>query len=229
MNPSRRHALGLAAAMTGAAALAALARPRRRTGADAPGVVLDSAIPMAFAGWQVDKLSQTFVRPPDRQGKVYGIYDQLLERSYHDAQGQYVMLSVAFGSEQSSSLQLHRPEICYRAGGYRVSDTRPVALELAGQRVNARQLHAELPGRFEPITYWTVLGDRVAADSDSFRWRRLASVLQRELLDGMLVRVSSIDTDATRAYALQARFADDMARAIAPAERARIIGLPPQG
>jgi hypothetical protein len=44
------------------------------------------------------------------------------------------------------------------------------------------------------------------------------------LLDGMLVRVSSIDPDPARAYALQSQFADALAQAMQPAARVKVFG-----
>jgi hypothetical protein len=54
--------------------------------------------------------------------------------------------------------------------------------------------------------------------------RRLSFAARREVADGMLVRVSSIDPDAARAFELHRAFTQDMVRAMAPADRARVIG-----
>ena len=229
MNPGRRRAMVLAASMGSAALIAAIVKPVRRSAGERPAVMLDTLFPRQFGDWRVDEVMNSFVRPADRQGRIAGIYDQLLERSFVDRAGHRIMLSVAFGSEQSANLQLHRPEVCYQASGYQVGGQHSAVLELAGQNVPVNRLHAELPGRFEPITYWTLLGDVVLADMSGFRWRRLGSALRGELLDGTLVRVSSIDPQPERAFALQARFADEMARAVAPAQRVKVIGAVQRG
>jgi EpsI family protein len=227
MSPDRRRALLLAAAMAGASALAVLGRPVPRPLQDAERFDLDAVVPDRFTGWQVDPASQAFVRPAVAQGKRLKIYDQLLERTFVHASGGRVMLSVAYGSEQSARLQLHRPEVCYRAGGFQVRDLHAIHLKLGPQQLPATRLVAEMPGRPEPITYWTVLGGEVVADADSFRWRRLRFAARREVLDGMLVRVSSIDPDPARAYALQAQFAQDLLAALPPTARQRLVGVAP--
>ena len=224
MMPSRRQALVAFAGMAATAGVAALLKPRRRDDADTPRIDLDGMFPSRFGDWQVDAAMQAFVRPAAQQGKRYKIYDQVLERTFVDGAGQRVMLSVAFGSEQSASMQLHRPEVCYRAAGYEVRNTQAAVLALADRQVPATRLQASLPGRPEPITYWTVLGGAAVADDGSFQLRRLRFAAQRELLDGMLVRVSSIDPDAPRAYALQQRFAQELSQALAPAARDQILG-----
>jgi hypothetical protein len=53
---------------------------------------------------------------------------------------------------------------------------------------------------------------------------KLRAGLRGEILDGMLIRVSTIDRDAERAYRLQAAFADALVRAIDPGYRVRVIG-----
>ena len=224
ISPARRKALVLAASMGAAAALAALGKPVPHDDASAPALDLDTLFPREFGDWHVDAASEAFVRPAAQQGKVYKIYDQVLERSFVNSQGQRIMVSAAFGREQSAGMQMHRPEVCYPGGGFKVEGVEAVQLTLAGQVVAATRLHAFLPGRSEPITYWTLLGGVVVTDSTAFRLRQLSFGLRRRLLDGLLMRVSSIDAQPARAYALQSQFADELVRAMRPAERVKVIG-----
>jgi len=222
MSPARRKALVLAASMGAAAALAALGKPVPHDGG--PALDLDTLLPREFGDWRVDAASEAFVRPAAQQGKVYKVYDQVLERTFINSKGQRIMVSAAFGREQSASMQMHRPEVCYPGGGFQVEGIEQVQLSLAGQAVAATRLHAFLPGRSEPITYWTLLGDVVVTDSTAFRLRQLSFGMRRQVLDGLLMRVSSIDSQPARAYELQSRFADDLVRAMRPAERVKVIG-----
>ncbi|MEW6704312.1 MAG: exosortase C-terminal domain/associated protein EpsI [Pseudomonadota bacterium] len=224
MNPGRRQALGLAAGMGLAAAAAQWARPVPDPAA-AGMPPLDRLFPVAFGVWRVDPRAEMLVKPPQQQAKVYGIYDQVLERTYVDGQGARIMLLAAQGSEQSAGLQLHRPEVCYPGNGFRVRGVQRVVLRPAGHPVPGTRLHAWLPGRSEPITYWMVLGGEVVADSAAFRLRQLRFGLRRRLLDGMLVRLSSIDPDPERAYGQHARLADELAAALSSEARARVMGM----
>jgi EpsI family protein len=223
MNPTRRTALGLATGMGAAALLAALGQPRA-VDDSGPRLDLDKLFPQAFGPWRADPAMTAFVRPSAAQAKRFGIYDQVLERSFIGAGGQTVMLSVAYGGEQSAGMQLHRPEVCYQSGGFDVRDTHAALMPLDALRLPVTRLRADMPGRPEPITYWTVLGGVVVADAGSFRLRRLSFAARRQVVDGMLVRVSSIDPDTTRAYALHQAFALDLVRALAPADRAKVVG-----
>jgi EpsI family protein len=229
-NPTRRQALVLGATMGGAALLAVAAKPSRQMADERLAQPLEKLFPAELPGWRADERSAAFVRPATEQGKRYGIYDQVLERIYLGPQGEQVMMSVAFGAEQSVGLQMHRPEVCYPSGGFKLQGhvTRHT-LTLAGQPVPVTRLLATMPGRPEPITYWSVLGDEAQVNDTAFRWRQIGAGLRGTILDGMLVRLSSIDANAERAYAAQARLADALVRAIEPAHRVRVIGRPAAG
>lgn len=224
MNAARRKALAIAAGMGAAAALAHVLKPR----SVASGLRLEQLFPASVGAWQIDQQADVFVRPSDDRGRVYGVYDQVFERVYAGPDGARIMLSVAYGNAQSTGLQMHRPEICYAGGGFQVRGMHQATLRSAGRSLPVTRLHAAKPGRSEPITYWTVLGGEVVKDGSSFRWRRLSSSLRGRLLDGMLVRISSIDPDPKRAYAMHERFAQALLAAIEPSRQVHVAGpLPP--
>jgi EpsI family protein len=223
-SPERRRALAFLATMAGALALAEVARPRRVVDPARTGTSLEAMFPRDFAGWQVDPAEEAFVRPADDAGRAYGIYDQVLERVYTRDRNERVMVSVVYGSEQSTALQLHRPEICYAASGFRVSDVHGAMLRLDGVALPVTRLMAALPGRPEPATYWTLLGDRPVADAGAFQWARLAKGLAGNIPDGLLVRLSSVARDAPAQHALQESFAVALRRAMPPAHRTRVFG-----
>lgn len=222
----RRNALVLLGAMAAASGLAWIARPTQEAGDAGIGIDLDKLVPQAFGVWRLDESMRAFVRPAALQGQLYGIYDQVLERAYIDDQGRQVMLSVVYGRQQSASLQLHRPEVCYRANGYRVHDSRAGMASLAGREIPVTDLRAELPGRLEPVTYWTLLGGEPVADTSEFRWRRLGFALRRKLTDGLLVRVSSINVPPEAAFELHRSFADSLLRSMSAHDQALVAGQP---
>ncbi len=223
---ARRKALVLAAAMGGAAALAVVAKPTRRLADERPPVKLESVFPARFGDWQTAPVAGALVRPADEAGRFYGIYDQVLERIYVHPSGERMMLSVAYGTEQSVGLQVHRPEVCYPGSGFVITRLQRLDLPVAGRPLPGSRLLATHSSRSEPITYWTVLGDVVENDSRAFRWRQLKFGLQGQILDGMLVRISSFDTDPERAWTRQAAFASELVSAVPEALRVRVIGKP---
>lgn len=223
MGITRRRALVFVTSMGSMSALAELTRPRPKQRSGNP-VRLEDVFPTRFGEWRIDEAMQAFIRPADEQGRIYAIYDQVLERAYFHAAGERVMLSAAFGSEQSPALQVHRPEICYAASGFRITGKRGERLALAEHSLPVTRLHASMPGRSEPITYWTVHGNKVAADGAAFRWQQLANAMRGEILDGMLVRISTIGRDPEAGYRTHARFATDLLAAIPAQHRERVFG-----
>lgn len=226
MNPMRRRMLAASGAMLAAAGAGAVMRPRALSADEVVDPQLDRLFPTACGTWRVDPLAGAFVRASDERGRVLGVYDRLLERTYIDPDGYRIMLSAAYVANafDGPALQVHRPEICYRYAGYRVGPTEPVRVDAAGRAIPAVRLRADLPGRAEPITYWIVVGNTVADDHTELRWQRIRANLTRRVLDSLLVRVSSIDADEARAYRMQDGFAAAMAASLAPASAARIFG-----
>jgi EpsI family protein len=78
--------------------------------------------------------------------------------------------------------------------------------------------------RDEPITYWLVVGDRVTVSRTDQKLAQFRLGLKGLIPDGMLVRVSSIDSNRERGYEQQATFLEDLVAAVPPAGRDRIFG-----
>jgi hypothetical protein len=53
--------------------------------------------------------------------------------------------------------------------------------------------------------------------------------LTGQIPDGLLFRISSIDTDKQRAFSMQQQFAADLLASVPPATRKRLSGLEDQG
>jgi EpsI family protein len=215
---ARRRAICFGLAMGGAAIAASIRAPAPIAAVSAPTLDLSQLFPAAAGIWSLDQHADVFVRPTDpRAGRVYGVYDQVLERIYVGTDGSHLM-------RQTDGLQVHRPENCYRHAGFEVSDLTRIRLQLAGKDVPASQLQASRAERSEPITYWTIFGDEIENDPREVNWMKIRAGLHNRILDGMLIRISSLDRDSRRAHALQARFADALVQAIDPRYRSRVIG-----
>jgi EpsI family protein len=142
------------------------------------------------------------------------------------------MLSAAYGGNQTDGLELHRPEVCYRYSGFAVRGARPDEVSIGNMALPVNRLIAELPGRPEAITYWTTLAGELVRDANIFRLLTLSYSVQRLIVDGMLVRVSTIDPLPVRAYSVHDRFIAALVGALSPAGRAIVIGAhkgSPQG
>lgn len=185
---------------------------------------LEQLFPSAFGPWHLDPAAAALIRPAFERARQFQMYDQVLERTYVDTAGRRIMLSVAYGRQQSVGLQMHRPEVCYKAGGFKVANVAPGTLSLLGRSVPVTRLFASMEGRPEPITYWRLLGNEVVTDEAQFKLRQLSQGATGTIADGLLVRISSVDEDVARAYQVQSAFAQALAEALTPAQRQRVLG-----
>src|SRR3546814_14636753 len=70
------------------------------------------------------------------------------------------MMVIAYCDIQSDTLQLHRPEVCYEAAGFRITRSEPVAFDVGLRApLTGRYVVAEAAYRKEAILYWTRIGD----------------------------------------------------------------------
>jgi len=224
MNRRFIASLVLGAAMAATSALTVALTPTARTPQAHEQFSLEQMIPQRFGDWRIDPSVVPLAPDPEQQGMLEKIYDQTLSRTYIDSAGRRVMLSIAYGGDQSKALQLHLPEVCYVAQGFQMVENDDGALPTRFGELPVKRLVARLQERNEPITYWITIGEHAARAGFQQKLRKLAYGLSGEIPDGMLVRVSTIQGDASRAYQVQDRFVTDMLGAMAPRDRIRLLG-----
>lgn len=224
MRAERRQVLLATVAMTAAALLAAAGQPKRVDITGRLAVPLERIFPAQVGEWQIDPSAVGLPISARELGQRFQMYSQVLERTYINPQGERVMLSVAYGGDQSGSVQMHRPEVCYQASGFQVSHQHAVTLPLGARQLPAMRLLAQGDERPEPITYWTLLGDEVISNKRRFQFAQLIAGLKGRVSDGMLVRISTIDANSARAYAVQTRFAQALYRAVPAQYTNRVFG-----
>ncbi len=134
------------------------------------------------------------------------------------------MLSVAYGGDQSDSLQVHQPEGCYGGQGFAVGESIRGHLSTTFGDIPVTRLVASKGQRVEPITYWMVTAEKVANNAWDMKLAKLAYTLNGKIPDGILIRISSISADASAAYELQRQFAAAMFSSLSSADRKRLIG-----
>lgn len=186
---------------------------------------LEALFPKQFGVWRLDANVPVILPAPDVQARLDAIYNQVLSRTYVNDRGQRVMLSVAYGGDQSDGTRIHRPEVCYPAQGFQILSNKVDHIDLPGHEpLKVRHLESKLEQRFEPITYWVVVGDSAVVSSSEQKLAQLRYGLRGVIPDGMLVRVSSIDPDTRRALDLQQQYISDLARFLTPQASQRVFG-----
>ncbi|MDR7376904.1 EpsI family protein [Rhodoferax ferrireducens] len=186
---------------------------------------LRSAVPAAFGDWRELPFEASQIVDPSSEQLINAIYTETLTRTYINSKGYRVMLSIAYGRDQRDSLQLHQPEACYPAQGFKLLNKQASELHLAGRTITGTRLDTQLGNRREPVTYWTMVGDKVFKDGLHKKLVEMQYGTKGYIPDGMLVRVSSIDENITHAYLLQEQFSADMVQSLPNLLAPRFAGL----
>jgi EpsI family protein len=219
--PSLATAAFAAILMLGAALAAPQLKPVR---AEGPAHDLQSLVPQAFGDWSIDPSVVPVPATPDVQEKLDRIYSETLSRTYVNARGEQMMLTLAYGGDQSDALKAHRQEVCYTAQGFAIHGLEQGDLAAAGRSIPVTRMLAVRAERSEPVTYWFTMGDRVVRGRLERLQMQLTSGLRGRIPDGMLVRVSSISADPPAAFAAQQSFMAALLGAMPPEAAARLVG-----
>jgi EpsI family protein len=221
-----RVAIALFALMAAAGAAGLGARALIAPSSQAAPVDLDRMVPAKFGEWTLQPSSALLVNP-QTQALIDQLYSQTLSRTYANAAGYRVMLSLAYGSDQRLGLQAHLPEVCYPAQGFTIREQSEGRIATSFGAIPVKRLHTEQGSRVEPVTYWLTMGEQVLQTRSRFEKRliELRFGLTGNVPDGLLFRVSSIDARAGNAYEMQERFVRDLLGAVALPERVRLAGL----
>lgn len=185
---------------------------------------LETLFPQEFGDWRVDARAAMVLPSPQTQALLDSIYNQTLTRTYINPLGYRIMLSVAYGGDQSDATRAHLPEVCYPAQGFQITANESGQINLFNRPVAVRYLMSKYGNRHEPITYWLMVGDQVTVSRTDQKLAQLRLGLKGYIPDGMLVRVSSIDTNPAHGYQQQEAFLRDLAQAVPAAGRDRVFG-----
>jgi EpsI family protein len=180
-----------------------------------PQKIIEDMVPKQVGDFAFETASG-FVLPPS-DALSDRIYDVLVTRSYVNPQGDVAMFLIAYNNQQDGVLQIHRPEVCYPAGGFVLSPVEPIEIPLpAGSGLPAQIFSARGEARNEVVSYWTRVGDDFPR-----KWSEQRLAVARENLrgfipDGALVRLSTVANDATLVTPMFERFVADFFRASPP-------------
>ena len=184
--------------------------------------------PASFGGWQLAPEQGNAVVNPQQQETLDAIYDEIVSLVYIErASGRRLMISLAYGNNQSRATQVHKPEVCYPAQGFDLLSMRKDTLTLGDpQPLPVMRIVARMGRRTEPLTYWIRAGDRVVRGSIEQNMARVSLGLRGYIPDGLLFRVSEVNPDDASSFALQDRFVRDFLAQMSPVARESLIGVP---
>lgn len=197
-------------AMLAAAGVALVLTPRLKLADQGPKISLEAMIPNEFGDWKLDETVAPLMVSPDVKAQLDKVYNQTLTRTYINNKGERIMLSIAYGSDQGYSTQVHRPEMCYPAQGFQVGRLSKGFIDVSGVKLPVMKLVATQGQRIEPITYWVMMGDSAVRGNWEQHFARVRYGLAGKIPSGILIRVSTISANESQSYRTEEQFVRDM-------------------
>lgn len=226
MNRTRAKAIAVLIVMGAAFGGAQAWKPRLHFAETHGRIDIETVFPAQFGEWHEDTRGPVQLVSPDAAALLKELYSATLSRTYVDGKGDRIMLSVAYGGDQSDATKAHRPEVCYPAQGFQLVSSQLGKLIVGTRELPVRRLVAKQGGRTEPISYWINVGERATVTGTQQKVAQLSYSMRGTVPDGMLVRVSNISSNADASFLLHEKFIDDLARAIDPSKISRVMGAP---
>lgn len=186
---------------------------------------LEDSIPRQFGDWTLDERTGGVIVSPEVEAELAKFYNQTVSRTYVNSQGDRIMLSLAYGADQGRALQVHKPEVCYAAQGFKIIHDDKGVVQSTEGTVPVRRLVAKINNRVEPITYWIRSGDSIVTGwYEQNKARLYSGLIKGEIADGLLVRVSNISGDRDSSYQLHDRFLRDLIAHTRPVDHDMLLG-----
>lgn len=224
MNKSMLVSISLGLFMVLSGALAKVMTPAEIPPNQRTQINLETLVPQEFEGWKLDSSLTSGIVNPEVKGGLANLYSQTLSRTYINKEGDRIMLSIAYGGAQKTDMHAHRPEICYAAGGFDISNETKTFIDTTIGRIPVMHLVARQGVRNEPITYWIRVGDSLTRGWVEQKLTAIGYGLTGKVPDGLLVRVSSISSDEQDSYRVQQVFLAAMLKAVRSEDRFWLVG-----
>lgn len=211
--------------MLGALGASQRLKPSRIVADELAPIDMKTLLPERFGDWHVDRSGPPVIYDPTVEAQLATLYSGTLNATYVNSAGQPVMVAFAYGKNQNSwSTAAHRPEFCYRAQGFEVEPRGKAKLALASHQIDVIRLMSRRGSQIEPITYWVTLHDTAALPGFSRKMQQLRFGMQGMIVDGFLVRLSSLGVDESEQFKLQEQFMQELEKALSPELRPRLFG-----
>lgn len=184
--------------------------------------------PKQFGDWvEITEAAGSRIVDPEQQYAINNLYTQTVSRIYEQrASGRRIMLSLAYGDNQTFSKQLHRPEACYSSQGFKIENLHEDKLQAIDKAIPINRMKAIIGSRLEYVTYWIRIGDGIiSGPPTALNVARLQMSLKGYITDGLLFRVSEVGDDEALSNTLQDQFIRDFLQALSQTQQAMMVGL----
>jgi EpsI family protein len=190
---------------------------------------LENIVPKAFGDWTLSPFGTNAIVNPQQEEALRDLYNKTIARVYiHKPTGRRMMLSLAYGRDQSRDTQLHAPEACYGSQGFRINRLQPEDIRIGSVTLPAVRMDTVIGVRQEYVTYWVRVGDELARGSLQRNLVRIRYATRGYIADGLLFRVSEVTPGpADDSYALQDVFLRALLASVPKAAVHGLVGQQP--
>jgi EpsI family protein len=182
---------------------------------------LEELVPKKLGAWEFVAASGLVVPPEDQLEKA--LYSQMLTRVYSDGVNPQIMLLLAQSAGQTGFLQIHRPELCYTASGYRISSVTPHVIRIGSKEIQTSSMDASSGGATEHVIYWTRVGNDMPTSWKAQKWATAEQNLRGIIPDAILVRISTVSESGEAARAAIDNFTRALIASVRPDKRAVFV------
>jgi len=190
----------------------------------AGAIDLEGLVPRQFGEWHMDERTSIEIINPRLKRALDQIYSQTLTRTYINKEGRRIMLSLAYGADQSNENRVHRPEVCYPAQGFVLNSREKDFIKEGGKEIPVMRIVADVGRSREPLTYWIRFGDSLIRGSLEQSLARIGYGLRGIIPDGLLFRVSEVNQDVKQSFSLQDEFINDLLNNVSPEAKKVLVG-----
>ncbi len=220
-----KKAIVLALLMVSVAGLAYATKPRSYLAADKPRIDYELVVPSAFGDWEEIRATGSVIANPQQNELLKSLYSQTVAKTFvHKPTGRRIMLSLAYGEDQSRQNQVHKPEVCYPAQGFQIKKIYKAEIVGGPGPIPVMRLLTFQGQRNEPVTYWIRVGNKLVRGAIEQNIARVSFGLSGHIPDGLLFRVSEINGDPDASFLIQDKFIVDLLSALGPDDRAALVG-----
>ena len=222
MNVANVRCMVAGLAMVATAAIALAITPGSKQAETFPD--LERIIRPQFGAWRIDPSMVPIPPAPNVRDRLKTVYDAIVSRTYVNDGGQRMMLTVAYAGQQShTSEKIHRQEGCYESQGFTIAGLTHDSINIGSRHLPAIRMVATRGTRVEPVTYWFRTG-RWVSHTHAGRFVAFLQGITGEIPDGVLVRISSLSTDASGSFALHDAFVRELLQSMVEHDARYLVG-----